>query len=299
MNIYEEILTQFYNTSVGLYQKDDYFIFKDQDSYGVGLENINNIKIDENLANVEIKNISFQISDVKSIELIILTSSLKTHKNEFATFCSQFLEKGINNTKRIQVLNSPIRWWNNWKELIGNKLYKTEPYDILAELLCLEKVSSISEQVKWGGPKGSSVDIESKESYYEVKSSIVRYENEITINSQFQLGTGTSDTPYKIAYYKMEKLSGGETINKVMDRLKKNTKIDISNIEKELHKKGYRTNSSSRNISYVVYDIRLYNIDENFPIINKNSFKKGVIPDNIKKLSYVVSLEGLSYINWE
>lgn len=295
MSIYDKILSQFYNTSLGLYKLDDFYIYKDVDTFGVGIINENEILIDETLANVEIKDFSFQINETDKINLILLSSSLKTHKNEFATFCTHFIEKGKNNENRKLLLSEPHKWWNNWRELIGNKLHKIEPYDVLAELLALEIISNKETDIIWGGPQGSSIDITTKETYYEVKSSVVRFENEISISSQYQLDESNLSKKYKLVYIKMEKLNGGETINKSLERIRKKSNLDYEAIEKELHQKGFRKNSSSRNISYVILEMRLYDVDDNFPKITKESFKDDKIPENIKKITYMVSLEGIKY----
>lgn len=295
ITIYDEILSNFYNTSQGIVKLNDFYIYKDSKSYGVGVINENSVLIDESLANVEIKNINFPTTQGETLNFIILTSTLKTHKNEFASFCAQFVELGKNKINRNLILEKPLNWWNSWKELIGNKIVKIAPYDIIAELLTLEKISNNHTNVKWSGPTGTTIDIETMTSTFEVKSSIVRYENEVTISSHLQIQQSTETRKNFLVFMKVEQLEGGHTINSIMSRLKKIEGLEIGSIEEQLHQKGFRLNSSSRNTPYVVHETRIYDINENFPKITLESFKDNKLPNNIKKISYVVSLEGIEY----
>lgn len=293
--IYNEILSEFYNTSIGIYKINDFYIIKDNRSYGVAIENINNLTIDERLANVEIKSIIFETNSLGSLNLLVLTSSLKASKNEFASFCIHFVDKGQDGSNRELVVNNPLKWWNNWKELIGNKVSNKSPYDVVAELLTFEKLVRDDINTKWAGPTGSTIDLETSNAFYEVKASIVRFENEVTISSQFQVDDEPLDKDINLIYMKMENIKDGESINKIMNRLSKIEGLDTTIIEEELHKMGFRTNTSIRNTSYIIHEVRLYTVDEEFPKITNSSFKDGLIPANVKKINYTISLEGIKY----
>lgn len=291
--LYNEVLSEFYNGAMGIFQIDDFYIFKNNFEYGVAIENKYGVLIDESLANVHIKSYDLYIKGNVKKNLILLTTSLKSSRNEFASFCMHFIENGEDNTIREEISKNPLHWWDKWKELIGNKIGRIEPYDIIAELITLDNISKEEDEVLWSGPDNSSIDIQTSKSYYEVKSSIQRFENEITISSQFQLSKFVPNKNTYLMYFKFEKMDGGVTINNVVRSLEKNGRIDIGKIEDQLNNKGFKKNSSSRNISYVMHEVRKFVVDSNFPSLTEESFKDNKLPNNIKKISYIVSLEGI------
>lgn len=295
-NIHNTIINEFYNKMNGIIKIDDYYVIKNDNYLGVALDNVNNITIDEMFSNVKINSSNIYIAN-EEINIIMLTSSLLTHKKEFALFCSQFLEYGYNNENRNLILNDPLTWWKGMRELIGNQFTEFKPYDIIAELLVLEHLAVNNQKPEWNGPSGSSVDVVSNDKFYEVKSTTVRYENQVTISSQFQLESNNQDL--FLIYIKMEKLDGAESINKILKRLINNPNVNYELIIEKLKKRGYRENSSNRDISYAIHEIRCYTVDENFPKITINSFKDNKIHENIKKIKYVVDLNGIDYINWK
>lgn len=291
--MYDIVVKEFYSASLGLKKIEDFYIYKYENDFGVGIENKNKIKIDEMFANVKLRSIVIPIEDNNVFELIVLTSSLNSHKNEFASFCVEFL----NPKNREEIKKDPLKWWKKWRELIGNKFSEVKVYDVIAELLTLEKLSNKNKNLTWKGPTGSSIDIESSECFYEVKSSRIRYENEITVSSQFQLVE--YDKPTFLIFYKMEEMINGETINKIMERMDKSGIINIEEIEDKLIRLGFRQNVSIRDKSYVIHEVRKYDMREGFPKITLNSFVDQKLPDNIKKISYTISLDGIDYTNWE
>lgn len=296
-NIIGQIKDTFYSKAIGLKKIENFFIYKREEDFGVAIENIYEVAIDESFSNVRIRNERLLVNN-KEISLITLMSSLETHKEEFASFCMQFVDE--DSTIRMQILNNPIDWWNKWKELIGNKLHNPKPYDIIAEIYTLNKLLKEKKDVEWKGPVGSTIDISTNEYYYEVKSSLVRYENEITVSSQFQLQNEFNNKI--LIYYKMEEMEGGHSISSILesiaDKIGKDSVI-FGNIEKKLEQKGYRENSSIRKKSYLIHEIREYFIDDEFPKITKESFVEGKIPANIKKIYYIVNLDNIKYKNWE
>lgn len=295
---YNLVLTEFYNTAYGILELGNIYIYKSSEEFGVGIENKYNTLIDESLANVHIKNFDFRIkSEMKN--LLLLTSNLKTHKKEFASFCMHFIEEGQDGETRDKIIRNPLKWWNKWKDLIGNTISKIEPYDIIAELISLFNLSKVEDEVVWSGPSYSSIDIETKENYYEVKSSVVRFESEVTISSQYQLAKLNKNKKQYLLYFKFEKVTNGISINSIVSKLEKNDKIKIEDIEKQLEKKGFKKNSSIRNINYVLLGVRKYEVNDDFPKITNDSFVNGELPKNIKKINYTVSLEGIESKNMD
>lgn len=297
-NIFNQIKSTFYSKAIGLKKIEDFYVYKRIEDFGVAIDNIYDVAIDESFSNVRIRNEKLLVNNEEK-NLITLMSSLDTHKDEFASFCMHFIDNDESDV-RNQILNNPIDWWNKWKELIGNRLHNPKPYDIIAELFTIYILLDKEENIEWKGPVGSTIDIKTKTSTYEVKSSLIRYENQITVSSQFQLQT---DSEKKfLVYYKMEEMQGGVSISSVLDKIKLKTgsnNILYTNIEKKLDQKGYRKNSSIRKKGYLIHEIRKYIVDEKFPKITNESFKDNKIPANIKKIFYIVNLDNIEYKNWE
>lgn len=292
-NELEKIKRTFYSYATGLRNEGTYYIYKTENEYGVAVDNINNIKIDEQFSNVRIKNISLKNKD-KEYSLITLMSDLTTHKSEFAAFCMQFIDD--DNIAIVQ--ETPLKWWKKWKELIGNKLHNPRPYDIIAELytIYLLKTKNIK-GINWTGPVGSSIDVTTDDIFYEVKSSLIRYENEITISSQYQLNLEEKIT--NLIFFKMEKMDQGVSINDLIDKISKLDIELVDFIEEKLEKKGYRKHRSIRNDKYVIHEIREYQVNDDFPRITEKSFINGKYPKNVKKITYTINLDNLDYEIWE
>lgn len=295
IKLLNEIQSSFYSKATGIKKIKDFYIYKKENEYGVALENIYNAKIDESFSNVKIKNEIIMVNN-KQLEILSLMSSLESHKKEFSFFCMQFIENDV----RKLILQRPLEWWDKWKELIGNKLHNPKPYDLIAELYTiLRLLEENKEKVEWKGPVGSSIDITTSLSTYEVKASLVKYENEITISSQYQLGD--YQVSNNVVFYKMEEMDVGISINDVLSKIANNKNSSdkmINDINEKLNLKGYRPNMSVMNKKYIIHEIRKYPIDNNFPKISIETFKDNKIPNNIKKISYVINLDNLQYESW-
>lgn len=295
-NNYNDILSQFFIQTNGIRQMGNYYVYKENEFYGVAIDNLYNVKIEEVFSNVQIKTLELA-SPEKS--LIVLTSTLLSHKKEFASFCAQFVEEGPNSSIRLSIQKNPLVWWKKWTELIGNKLSNKKPYDIIAELLVLEKLYHMGyAELQWNGPIGSSVDISAKNDLFEVKSTIVKYDNQVSISSHFQLDDVENEDLH-LVFVRLEESDKGNSINDITERLRVTTTIDVDDIEKKLYNKGFKTNNSVRDAKYNTLEIRKYLVDDDFPKITKESFINSKIPDNIKKITYIVSLDGIEFVNWE
>lgn len=298
-NILNQIKRTFYSKAKGLKPLDNFYVYKEEEEFGVAIDNIYNVSIDETFSNVRIRSEKLLVNNEEK-SLITLMSSLETHKDEFASFCMHFVEDEDSKT-REKILKRPLEWWNKWKELIGNRLHNPRPYDIIAELYTIYKLLENETNVEWNGPKGSTIDINTSEANYEVKSSLVRYENQVTISSQFQLKEEESKSKFLI-YLKMEEMNGGFSIASILEKIESkigDENILYVNIEKKLEQKGYRKNSSIRKKSYLIHEIRKYIVDEQFPKITNESFKNNKIPANIKKIYYIINLDNIEYESLE
>ena len=68
---------------------------------------------------------------------------------------------------------------------------------------------------------------------------------------------------------------------------------DPYKLENQLQKIGFEKGKSARKEKYKVLTSLQYDVDDNFPLITKDSFKGNKIPDNVEKIVYTISLNGI------
>jgi hypothetical protein len=227
--------------------------------------------------------------------LLLLTSSIESSRNEFASVCAQFIDPGTGGTERMKLINNPAGWWNKWKTLLGNSVEEKATYSILGEILAYEKLISDGKNPVWSALKRSTHDLEMEDCSFEVKSTINRYETTVTINSQFQIQDTGKET--SLIFCRFEPSETGISISDMVDRL-------VSRgIERELLNNGLEHMSleegcSARLEKYRLLEMRKYSINDSFPSINATSFKGDKIPEAVIQIIYKVDLISLEYENW-
>ena len=108
------------------------------------------------------------------VSAIVLKTSVPDIAVPFATLCEALVDPGHDGERRREIAASPVAWWKEWKELLGNRNIDDRIYDILGELCVLRRLFEIGEEPEWNGPTGASYDIELPDRFVEVKSSTVR-----------------------------------------------------------------------------------------------------------------------------
>lgn len=265
--------------------------FRINEEFGVAIENINDIKIVEKFANSKIASRMFIDENGNDLNMIILSCDQENLRNEFAILCAYFVDPGNHGEVRKELLTNTIKWWEKWKELIGNAIINKKPYSVLGELLALEYLIKQGEKVEWTGADSAIYDIESENLNYEIKSTIKKYQSKITISSQFQL---ESKKKLILYFYRFEPGVKGESIDLVVDRL---IKLGCSkeSIERKLDKLNMEKGSHIRKEKYKLLEKRRYDVDSSFPKITKESFIDGKIPESIIHISYTIDLDGIEY----
>lgn len=300
MSIFEIIKRDFHTTVMGYRKVEDIadhltFTFKDANEYGVAILNTNNVEIFEEFANVTIKSVIRNLQGYGELSLIELSSTLSTHRNEFAHICVQFIDLGDRGFNRLSIQNDPFEWWERWQQLIGNTISNRSVYSIVAELFAFYQVLIRgNESAKWQGPKASSHDIEAELAHYEVKATTTKYINEISISGQFQL---ESTLPLYLLFIKVEESNEGYSINDIV-RMIEVAGYDVSDVEENLNKIGLFSASRKRHDKYKINEIRCYEVNESFPKITIENLNNERLKEHIKKISYVIDLSGLEFENW-
>ena len=143
MDLAEQIRIKFANLSEGnalilegFDEKYQSWAIKFSNSYAVAIEISEDALINESFANVSYYTGKYTIEgELKS--LLILSSTDESLRNEFAGICALFLEVGPNGSKREELVEDPVQWWLNWKNLIGNKNIEKPIHGVLGELVVL------------------------------------------------------------------------------------------------------------------------------------------------------------------
>lgn len=305
MNIADEIRRKFANLST------DYAVMLDstgveypswaikfKDAYGVAFEVDDEIQVNESFSSVSYFTGNFTIEGSKK-HLLILSSSETELRNEFAGVCAVFLELGIDGSKRREIQENPLKWWKKWKELIGNKNVDSTVHGVLGELIALywvktEVVDNVT-SANWTGPDGKSADILTDTKIVEVKTSLVKYNNIVTISGQFQL---EKNPAMSLLFIKLEETTEGAkgpnvvSIDKMLEILG-DKKLEKEDLNKKVERLGYKENSMDRKRNFRILEINEYPINESFPMLTADSFKDHIDRDRILQLTYKIELTGL------
>lgn len=268
------------------------FVFRREKSYGVAIEIGDDIVVSECFNTVQFRTQNMVMYGGAAKKFLILACDRESAREQFATICSEFVFPGKNGEVRKRLLNDPLAWWKAWSELMGNSLKNHSPYEVLGEMITLVYLLRNNKEPKWIGPYAGVKDIEANDGYYEVKSTINRYDSNITISSQYQLNPNGKDL--RLSFCRFEKSSDGFSINKTMNMLI-TLGLKKEAIEEALEKIGYSPGNSSLNQFYNLLEMRLYNVDPSFPAITAESFVGSKIPDGISKIQYTVNLDGITY----
>ena len=264
---------------------------KFSDSYGVAIPYSGNENINEFFSNAHIKSDTLVESNGSEQRAIILTADFSVAEGPFSTLCEELLSPGENGKNRSLISQSPVAWWQEWKELLGNRNIDEKVYDALGELCVLKYLSSIGEEANWDGPNSSTYDIEIENGFVEVKSTTSRSKREVTISNQFQLDPPGKKLDLVLCQFE-HSVQNGISIDQVVEDLI-NMGISRDYLNSRLAKKGLEEGMSARKRTFILHDMLRYRITEEFPRITPASFIGGVMPLGITKITYTVSLDGL------
>lgn len=286
-----------YAQSISLLENTKYpaWTIKFVDSYGVAIPYEGEEEINESFSNAKIRSTTIQFKEGNAKKALVLTSEATDIKVPFATLCEALVDPGENGERRIVIENSPVLWWKEWKELLGNKNIDERIYDVLGELCVLKYLVSKGEDAEWNGPDGASYDIETDMRFVEVKSSINRDRREVTISSQFQLFPEEKHLDLVLCRFEPVIFSG-ISIDSIMDEFETmgyNTYL----LNSKLEKLGFEQGMSARKKNFKLHEMLQYKVDDTFPCITPASFVNGVMPDGILKITYTADLSGLTPVS--
>lgn len=263
---------------------------KSEDWYGVAIKMDNSSEFSEKFSSTRIWTREAEINGVV-MNLLMLTCSDADLRDEFAVICSQFIDPGINGEKRINLISSPVSWWNNWKSLLGNSISSTEVYMKIGELIVVDKLLEDGKNPRWSGIESATHDVELSDMSYEVKSTLSKYGYEVEISSIYQMKKGGA--PLSLVFCRFEKSSLGKSLNDVVKSMILHG-YPKDKLEKALEDAGLERGCTARSARYKLLEMKVFPVDNNFPSLTLESFVGGTLPENITKVTYTVDLSGLS-----
>ena len=257
--------------------------------YGVAIP-YEGTEIHEHFAGAQIKNMAFLPTEGKKQPVLVLLAESDEIKDAFALLCEDFIAPGKNGSHRQRIGEDPLAWWQEWKQLLGNRNIDERIYDVLGELCVLRYEVENHREAVWNGPEGASYDIEEDELFLEVKSSIHRDRREATISSQFQLFPQQKPLALILCCFEPS-VATGECIDGVIADFQR-IGYNVELLESKLERLGFEKGMSARKKKFILHEMLQYEIDETFPRITPDSFQGGVMPDGITKITYTVDLSG-------
>lgn len=279
---------------IELKSEKDTWTIRQNDYFGVAVRNVNNVEINEKFNNVRIFNRKYLSESSEEVSLIVLASDLFYLRNEFAVVAAQFVELGENKENRTLIQTNPLMWWEKWRKLLGNAVTNKTVYDVVGEMMAYKYLLENNTLATWGGPDYSTHDLETKKMSIDVKSTIKKYADEITINSQYQ---AREMKDLYLFLCKLEESERGKSIDDLVSDLVK-LGVNSHKIEEKLGSLGYEKGTRNRQLKYVKLEGKRFHVNDKFPKINKDSFKNNQIPANITKIEYTINLAGLEYEVW-
>lgn len=265
---------------------------KFDDGYGVAIPYCGPQEINENFANARIYSSVIRFNTETEQKVLLLTTGSYNITIPFSALCAELVDPGEDGTFRSEIMSFPVKWWREWKDLLGNKSIDDRVYDVLGELCVLDYLIANGEDANWNGPFGASYDIETDMRFVEVKSSIVRDRKEITISNQYQLNPPNKHLDLVFCQFEPSVVSG-ISINLLVEQLK-DKGVNICLINQRLKELGFEEGRSSRNKKFVLHNMLKYTVDSDFPRITPASFVGGVMPAGITKFTYTVDLSGMT-----
>ena len=226
----------------------------------------------------------------KNYDLLMLICYDMEYRNEFATICSQFVQPGADGTERRNLISSPETWWNNWKVLIGNAISNKQVYSTIGELIAVEYLLDHGFSPKWSGVEMGTHDIELDDCSYEVKSTIKRYGYEVTISSLYQLKKAGEHL--NLVFCRFEESQLGRSLDDVVGSIiMKGYAAD--KLEPALTRAGFEKGCTARKKKYKLLEMKMFEVNDEFPKVTEESFKNDRVPENIIKFTYTVDLSGV------
>ena len=251
----------------------DAFAVVVEDKRGLAVKVYNDIKIDETFNNMGIKTEVLQIGN-DILKVVFLYTTEKFVNEHYGFLCLDF----TNDENRNLVTTEPLKWFKEWKDLLGNYSRNCMVYDVVGEMSVLLELQRKGKNPVWNSTQRGTYDITCDDGLYEVKTTKSKTHNVMTVHNHFQLDDKISNLPLYIAYCKLEENVCGVSIDDLYNELISNG-FNQHVLDEYLNELKYYKGKDERYQKYTINEIRLYTVDDNFPKITHKS-----ISDTFKTL---------------
>ncbi|BAC15291.1 hypothetical protein [Oceanobacillus iheyensis HTE831] len=264
------------------------FLLKAKDEYGVAIEVDKEVKLNERFNQLRLYTTEGEM-DGKETNLLNLSTTSLDYVDQFFMVAADYIDLN----KRQLLMKEPLEWWDNWRELLGNAIVEKPVYSVLAELLVLNYLQDRinPNNLNWVGYKGSTYDISKEDLGIEVKSSINKFDNSITISNQYQLHSGLTHEIYVLKFEPSQNQIG-ITIDDIVLELVKNGYSERK-VEKGLTELRLSKNSASRRKKFILLGCKKYNIKDVVPLNVEQAMSNFLDFDLVKKISVEIDLSNI------
>lgn len=285
-------LTELRENSSLIIEEGVYYV-RTMGELGIAIECDDSILIEETAMRVSLKSVRLPIQE-ENKNYIFLSTSKNNINIQFAWLCMQFFERGENDKNRDIIVHNPIQWWVEWTSLLGDKKGTKTCFDVLGELCVYKHLIEQGVKPTWYGPDYETNDLDSKEGYYEVKSTTTKDSYHVTISSRIQLEK--KDKPLWLYLCRFEKNNQGISINSIVEDLARLGE-NKDEINSKLAKLGYGIRKACRNVKYKIIEKKKYLVDDDFPVIDFDALKVGKLTALVN-ISYTIDLVAVKSENW-
>ncbi len=281
----------------GLLSEYPAWIVKSGGRTGVAIPYMGEKKFYAKFAKVELERVQSPKEQGYWLFLSMDSDESKEIKLQFATICKDFIRIGSNGDIRQETAKHPEIWWAKWRSLLGDSAHSQMVYDLVGELIVWKYLLKQGYNPLWTGSNKKRIDFTAGAKKWEVKSTTNRTKLLVTVHGQYQLFAKAGES-LQLVFCRLEESDKGETVNTLAESLK-TIGIDAVFLEKELKALGLREGSIARNRRFQLLEIRVYDVDDNFPAITPKSFVEGKFPAGIIELDYTIDLANIAFSTWE
>ena len=245
--------------------------------------------INEKFNQVFLSTATLKLND-KDIPMLLLYTKNEFMDEHYGALCLDFLDL----ERRETISSNPLAWFNEWSTLLGNTKIQKMVYDVCGELKVLTLLHKRGLSPRWESIRKGTFDISTTSSLFEVKTTKSKTNSFVTIHNQFQL-MNTENKLLHLIFVRVEEYDIGESINDLRNILSDTGYPYMDEIDQYLNSIGFGIAKQDRYKKYIVHEIRDYLVDDDFPVINRESFIDKKFPAHVVKIEYTVSLDGIPY----
>lgn len=223
----------------------------------------------------------------KSFKVLCLEANDFIERRIFLKVAADFIDKDVRN----ELLGDPDSWADAWANLFGDSISKRSVSDLLGEMIAFKFVREINSSAKWEGRSGTSQDILCNDCSYEVKTTTIKKETLVSINSAFQIQFEKAE---KLLVVRLEQVPGGcYSIDNLKFELVANGVSDLD-IEEILEGEGLYKGHPNRRTPYDLLEVLSFDVNaENFPAFRLQDLNEKAPKGNIIDFKLVLDLSGV------